>query len=75
MEALKEILHFEDTYAKRLSAAEADIVQLRTTDLSAVNSRIDVLDSNWCQYQKSSFRSSGHRRSAEHPPDVSVRSH
>ena len=41
------IADFEDTYAKRLSAAEADIVQLRTTDLSAVNGRIDVLDSNY----------------------------
>ena len=41
------IADFEDAYAKRLSAAEADIVQLRTTDLSAVNGRIDVLDSNY----------------------------
>lgn len=41
------IVDFEDAYAKRLSAAEADIVQLRTTDLSAVNGRIDVLDSNY----------------------------
>lgn len=41
------IANFEDAYAKRLSAAEADIVQLRTTDLSAVNGRIDVLDSNY----------------------------
>lgn len=41
------IADFEDTYVKRLSAAEADIVQLRTTDLSAVNGRIDVLDSNY----------------------------
>lgn len=41
------IADFEDAYAERLSAAEADIVQLRTTDLSAVNGRIDVLDSNY----------------------------
>lgn len=41
------IADFEDAYVKRLSAAEADIVQLRTTDLSAVNGRIDVLDSNY----------------------------
>lgn len=41
------IADFEDAYAKRLSAAEADIIQLRTTDLSAVNGRIDVLDSNY----------------------------
>lgn len=41
------IADFEDAYAKRLNAAEADIVQLRTTDLSAVNGRIDVLDSNY----------------------------
>ena len=41
------IADFEDAYAKRLSAAEADIVQLLTTDLSAVNGRIDVLDSNY----------------------------
>lgn len=41
------IADFEDAYAKRLSAAEAEIVQLRTTDLSAVNGRIDVLDSNY----------------------------
>lgn len=41
------IADFEDAYAERLSAAEANIVQLRTTDLSAVNGRIDVLDSNY----------------------------
>lgn len=41
------IADFEDAYVERLSAAEADIVQLRTTDLSAVNGRIDVLDSNY----------------------------
>lgn len=41
------IADFEEAYAKRLSAAEADIIQLRTTDLSAVNGRIDVLDSNY----------------------------
>lgn len=41
------IADFEDAYAERLIAAEADIVQLRTTDLSAVNGRIDVLDSNY----------------------------
>lgn len=41
------IADFEDAYAERLSAAEADIVQLRITDLSAVNGRIDVLDSNY----------------------------
>nr|WP_294658740.1 phage tail protein [uncultured Blautia sp.] len=41
------IANFEETYTKRLEAAEGDIIQLRTTDLSAVNGRIDVLDSNY----------------------------
>lgn len=38
---------FEETYTKKLEAVEADINTLRTTDLSAVNAKIDVLDGNY----------------------------
>ena len=41
------VAEFEETYTKRLTAAEADIGKLRTTDLSAVNGKIEVLDSNY----------------------------
>lgn len=41
------VAEFEETYTKRLTAAEADIGKLRTTDLSAVNGRINILDSNY----------------------------
>lgn len=38
---------FEETYTKKLEAVEADINTLRTTDLTAVNAKIDVLDGNY----------------------------
>ena len=38
---------FEETYTKKLEAVEADIDTLRTTDLTAVNAKIDVLDGNY----------------------------
>lgn len=41
------IAQFEETYTQKLTAVESDIITLRTTDLSAVNGRIDVLDSNY----------------------------
>lgn len=41
------VAEFEETYTQKLTAAEADIAKLRTTDLSAVNGRIDILDSDY----------------------------
>lgn len=38
---------FEETYTKKLEAVEADINTLRTTDLTAVNAKINVLDGNY----------------------------
>lgn len=38
---------FEETYTKRLEAVEGDIYTLRTTDFTAVNAKIDVLDGNY----------------------------
>lgn len=38
---------FEETYTKKLEAVEADINTLRTTDLTAVSAKIDVLDGNY----------------------------
>lgn len=39
------VAEFEETYTKRLEAAEADIKTIRTTDFSAVYGEIDILSS------------------------------
>lgn len=39
------VAEFEETYTKRLEAAEADIKTIRTTDFSAVYGKIDILNS------------------------------
>ena len=41
------VAEFETAVIGRLTAAEADIDKLRTTDLTAANAKIDVLESNY----------------------------
>lgn len=38
---------FEETYTKRLEAVEGDIYTLRTTDFTAVNAKIGILDNEF----------------------------
>lgn len=41
------IANFEETYTKRLEAAEGDIIQLRTGGLSGVYGRLEILDTQY----------------------------
>ena len=41
------IANFEETYTKRLEAAEGDIIQLRTGELSGVYGRLEILDTQY----------------------------